>query len=72
MPDEETIELWPCGYDAFCKLRNCRAKPTMVARSVDSGGRAVKQFELCQVHCEQASEHERAKGRQIVICGPGH
>jgi hypothetical protein len=44
----------------------------MIARSVDNGGRSLKQFELCQVHCEQVSERERAKGGQIVIRGPGH
>jgi hypothetical protein len=29
MPDEtKTIELWPCGYDARCNVRNCKAKAT--------------------------------------------
>lgn len=40
MPDDtKTMELWPCGYDARCKVRNCKAKTTMLARSTDSGGR---------------------------------
>jgi hypothetical protein len=38
MPDDvKAIELWPCRYDAPCKVRNCRASATTIARSVDSG-----------------------------------
>ena len=67
MPDEiKIIELWPCGYQAPCKVRNCRAKATTLARLVDSGGRPIRQYELCQVHAEQVAERERDKERQIV------
>jgi hypothetical protein len=37
MPDDtKTIELWPCGYDARCNVRDCKAKATTLARSVDA------------------------------------
>jgi hypothetical protein len=70
LPDEvKVIELWPCRYDAPCKVRNCRARATTIARSVDAGGRPRRQYELCAVHTEQVSERERAKGRDIVTRG---
>jgi len=37
--DTKIIELWPCGYDAPCKVRNCKLKATTIARSVNAGGR---------------------------------
>ena len=64
--DAKIIDLWPCGYQAPCKVRNCRAPATTLARLVDSGGRPIRQYELCQVHAEQVAERERDKGRQIV------
>ena len=67
MPDEtKTIELWPCGYQAWCNVRNCKVKATTLARSVDAGGRPMKQYELCSVHAEQVAERERGKGREIL------
>jgi hypothetical protein len=42
--DTKTIELWPCRYDARCNVRNCRARATTIARSMDSGGRPMKQL----------------------------
>jgi hypothetical protein len=67
MPDEtKTIELWLCGYDARCKVRNCKARATTLARSVDNHGRPLRQHELCAVHTEQVAERERAKGREVV------
>jgi hypothetical protein len=60
--DVKAIELWPCRYDAPCKVNNCRARATTIARSVDSGGRPRHQHELCQVHAEQVAERERGKG----------
>lgn len=67
MPDDtKTIELWPCGYDARCNVRNCKAKATIIARCNDSGGRPIKQYELCQAHTDQVANRELAKGRQIV------
>jgi len=54
MPDDsKSIELWPCGYQAPCKVRNCKAKATIIARSVDAGGRPLRQYELCAKHADQ-------------------
>jgi hypothetical protein len=64
--ETKAIELWPCRYDAPCKVRNCRARATTIARSVDSGGRPRRQYELCRTHTEQITERERDKGREIV------
>jgi hypothetical protein len=69
--DTKTIELWPCGYDARCNVRNCKAKATTLARSVDTGGRPMKQYELCAVHAEQVAQREKGRGREIVRCGVG-
>lgn len=67
MADEtKTIELWACGYDAHCNVRNCKAKATTLARSTDSGGRPIKQYELCRAHADQVAKRELGKGRQIV------
>jgi hypothetical protein len=68
MPDEEpdAIELRRCLYPALCSVRNCRAKGTMIARSVDAGGRPMKQYELCDVHADVVAARERAKGRKII------
>jgi hypothetical protein len=60
--DIKAVELWPCGYQAPCKVRNCRAKATTIARSVDAGGRPLRQHELCATHAEQVSERERGRG----------
>jgi hypothetical protein len=67
--DLKAIELWPCGYDARCKARNCKAKATTIARSVDAGGRPIRQHELCAAHAESIAERERGKGREIVTRG---
>jgi hypothetical protein len=64
--DTKTIELWPCGYDARCQVKNCRAKATTVASSIDAGGRPIRQYELCHVHAEQVAEREKGRGRDIV------
>jgi hypothetical protein len=64
--ETKAIELWPCGYNARCSVKNCRATATTIARSVDIHGRPIRQYDLCQVHCEQVTERERAKGREIV------
>jgi hypothetical protein len=49
--------------------RNCRAKATTLAGSVDSGGRPMN--ELCAVHAEQVAERERGREREIVLEGLG-
>jgi hypothetical protein len=70
MPGEvKAIELWPCGYDVPCKVRNCRANAVTIARSV--GDLPLRQYELCSVHAETVAQRERAKGREIVACGAG-
>jgi hypothetical protein len=60
------IELWPCGYNASCRVKNCRAKATTIARAVDAAGRPITQYELCAPHTEQIAARERAKGREII------
>ena len=60
------IELWPCDYQAQCRVKNCEAKATTIARGVDIGGWPHTQYELCTVYVGQIAERERAKGRQIV------
>ena len=66
--DDQTkeIELWPCGYQAQCRVKNCKAKATTIARGADSIGRPTGQYELCAVHAEQVAERERGKGRGII------
>jgi hypothetical protein len=44
--------------------QNCRAKATTIARSVDAGGRPLRQYELCQAHAESVAERERDRGRE--------
>ena len=61
MPDEtKTIEQWPCGYAAPCKVKNCCGEATSIARSVDAGGRPIKQYELCAAHAALIAARERA------------
>jgi hypothetical protein len=64
--ETKAIELWPCRYDTRCNVKNCKAKATTLARSVDSGGRPMRQYELCTAHAEQVAERERGRGREIV------
>jgi hypothetical protein len=67
--ETKTIELWPCGYDARCNVKNCNAKAMTLARSVDAGGRPMKQYELCSIHAEQVAQREQGRGREIVRRG---
>jgi len=70
LPDDvKTIELWACIYDAPCKVYNCGAMATMIARSMDSDGRHIQQYELCQPHAEQVTEREKGRGREILKRG---
>ncbi|HJU10856.1 MAG TPA: hypothetical protein VJ728_08260 [Candidatus Binataceae bacterium] len=67
VPDDmKTIELWRCLYDSPCRVKNCKAKATVIARSMDAGGRPEKQYELCRPHADQVVERERGRGREIV------
>ena len=73
MSDEvKPIVLSPCGYNAQCQVKNCKARATIIARSIDTGGRPDRQYELCATHAEQVVERERGKGREIVRCEVGH
>jgi hypothetical protein len=65
-PEVKAIELWHCGYDATCRARSCKSRATTIARSVDAGGRPLRQYELCDVHTRQVTERERTRGRDIV------
>ena len=65
--DVKAIELWPCGYQAPCRMKNCKARATVIARAADSIDRPITQYELCAPHAKQVAERERAKGREIVI-----
>jgi len=68
MPDDtQAIELWPCGYAAQCRVQNCKARATTIARGVDSGGRPTTQYELCDPHAEQLATREQRRGRQIIL-----
>jgi hypothetical protein len=66
MADEtKTIELLHCGYKAQCRVKNCKARATIIARTADSIGRPITQYELCAPHAEQIVERELAMGREI-------
>jgi len=69
--DVKIIELWPCGYQAPCKVRNCKTNAAIIARSVDAGGRPLRQYELCATHADQIAERERGRGRDVVTRGVG-
>jgi hypothetical protein len=62
----KTIELLPCGYHKGCRVNNCKRRAIVIARSYDSGGRPLKQYELCQQHADQVVEREKGRGRDIV------
>jgi hypothetical protein len=68
MPNNEPaeIELRRCLYPATCSAKNCRAIATIVDRSVDAGGRPMKQYEVCDMHADVVTTHERVKGRKII------
>jgi MerR family regulatory protein/Transposase IS116/IS110/IS902 family len=53
MPDvAEEIQLFSCGYPARCSVRQCQARPTVLARYADSHGRPLRQRELCERHAD--------------------
>jgi len=60
------VGLRRCLYPALCSARSCRAKATTIARSVDAGGRPIKQYELCDMHADVVADRERAKGLKII------
>jgi hypothetical protein len=64
--DTHTIELRPCGYEAACEVKQCKARAIIIARSADAGGRPIRQYALCAPHAEWIAEREKGMGRQIV------
>ena len=54
------------SYPAQCKVHNCTATATVVARGLDSIERPTGQYELCPPHAEQVAERERSKSRKTV------
>ena len=67
--ETKTIELWPCGYQAPCQVKNWTVRATVIARAADSIGRPITQYELCAPHAKQVAERERAKEREIIRRG---
>jgi hypothetical protein len=63
--DTKAIELWPCDYDAHYNVKNCKAKATTLTRSIDAGGRPMKQYELCSVHADQVAQRESSRGGRL-------
>ena len=51
--DVKDIELWPCGYQAQYRVKNCKAKATTIARSIDAGGVHTRNTNCA--HCSRAS-----------------
>jgi hypothetical protein len=62
----KTIELLACRYRITCRARNCKRAATVIARSYDSGGQPLRQYELCQQHADQVVERERGRRQEIV------
>ena len=70
MADEtKTIGLGSSRYRSLYRGMELQAPPKPIAKSYDSGGRPLRQHELCQRHADQVVERERAKGREIVSRG---
>jgi hypothetical protein len=58
--DVKTIELWRCLYHKTCRVKLCRRAATIIARSFDTGGRPLRQYELCQQHADRSSNGNAA------------
>ena len=68
MPDEQPsrIELRRCLYLPCAAPVAVAPKPPRSSRSVDCGGRPMKQYELCYIHANQVAERERAERRKVT------
>jgi hypothetical protein len=68
MTDDETktIQVLTCRYRSPCRVKNCKARATIITRGLDAIGRPTVQRELCAPHAEQVVERERRKGREII------
>jgi len=62
----KTIEFWPCRYQVLCKVRDCKFEATIIARSIDAGGRPIRQYELCSVHADQFVQGAKLRGWDVV------
>jgi hypothetical protein len=51
--ETKEIEFGRCHYTARCKVKNCGAQATLIARGRDAIGRPTGQHELCALHAEQ-------------------
>jgi len=50
MTERTQAELWHCRYPTPCTRNDCRAGATVIVRYVDTQGRPLRQFELCERH----------------------
>jgi len=41
--ETKTIEVLLCGHNAQCRVKNCKARATVILRGLDSIGRPTKQ-----------------------------
>ena len=61
------IEIAPCRYGAPCSARRCDANATVIARAFDTGGRPVRQYDLCVEHGMFIARREKRRGRSVVF-----
>jgi hypothetical protein len=64
--ETNTIQVLICRYRSPCRVKNCKARATIMTRGLDAIGRATVQPELCTPHAEQVVERERRKSREII------
>jgi hypothetical protein len=55
------IKIGSCLFDAKCSARRRRRPARVVARAFDTGGRPVKQYELCLEHGRHIAERESTR-----------
>jgi hypothetical protein len=64
--ETKTIEVLPCGYNAQCRVKNCKDRATVILRGLNSIGRPTKQWECCTSHSEAVILREAQRGRNVV------
>src|SRR5271167_2437144 len=62
------IEIGPCRYGAPCSARRCDANATVIAHAFDTGGRPVRQYDLCVEHSIFIARRENAGGDPLCFC----
>jgi hypothetical protein len=66
MDDAAEIELLRCDYAARCSRAGCRQyRATTIVRYVDSQGRPLRQFEVCDAHADLIIRRERRAGAAV-------